>query len=80
MAFMDYIQTAVDKVFPQKRGGLPRTSSSRRRQGIGNTGVAEFEDEACIKSYLYLLFFVAICSTSHLRTAPHSVDGYRIIY
>lgn len=63
MALMDYVQSAVDKVFPSKRGGLPRPASSGRRQGIGNAGVAEFEDEVGL---LLLLIFLHPFSLSTL--------------
>lgn len=41
MAVMDYIQSAFEKVLRPKRGAL----TSGRGKGIGNTGVAQFEDD-----------------------------------
>lgn len=56
MALMDFVQSTVEKVFPSKRGGLPRPASSGRRQGIGNAGVAEFEDEVGLLLPLLFLY------------------------
>ena len=51
MAVMDYIQTAFEKVLRPKRGPV----SSGRGRGIGNTGVAEFEDDVRISYPAILL-------------------------
>jgi len=69
MALMDYVQSAVERVFPSRRGsGLPRPASSGRRQGIGNAGVGEFEDEMIISKPAVIfhtsqafLSFIAMC-------------------